>query len=612
MAAKLTIKVYHKGRLLHSGEFDAAIELGRQQGPDERLFENAPGATVRRVPIAAINEMSVSRQHVLLEPLAGDRVRVGNLSAKNVIRLRDGTSVIAGGSRELFVPCQLSVGERELYEVHVEPQVSESEEFHSLAQPTMAPNFAPRVLPTITPPLSSLADRDLVPLVEWLQTVSRVLQSASSSEDFFERAANAVVDLVGLDSGSVLLRDGKGWKMKAERQGRGLAARQPDWQPSRRILETICERKATYWRDGANARTMQGSLLDVEAVVASPILDRHGDVIGALYGDRYVGARSSSGMTITKPEAVLVETLACGVAAGLARMEQEREAVAARVRFEQFFSAELAEQLALNPNLLAGRDTEVTVLFADIRGFSRVSERLGAAGTMAWINDVLDVLSDCVIRHGGVLVDYVGDELLAMWGAPVAQPDHALRAARAAVEMWRSLPEFNARWTGRLGAETRLGIGMNSGIARVGNTGSHRKFKYGPLGNTVNLASRVQGATKHLRTGVLVTAATQSQLDASLATRRLCQVRVVNIVEPVTLFELRPDVSAGDEALCRRYEQALTQFESGDFRRALETLSQVLAQFPNDGPSQVLQSRAEAAFAGSSSAFSPVWELPGK
>jgi len=262
--------------------------------------------------------------------------------------------------------------------------------------------------------------------------------------------------------------------------------------------------------------------------------------------------------------------------------------------------------------LLAGRDTEVTVLFADIRGFSRVSERLGAAGTMAWINDVLDVLSDCVIRHGGVLVDYVGDELLAMWGAPVAQPDHALRAARAAVEMWRSLPEFNARWTGRLGAETRLGIGMNSGIARVGNTGSHRKFKYGPLGNTVNLASRVQGATKHLRTGVLVTAATQSQLDASLATRRLCQVRVVNIVEPVTLFELRPDVSAGDEALCRRYEQALTQFESGDFRRALETLSQVLAQFPNDGPSQVLQSRAEAAFAGSSSAFSPVWELPGK
>ncbi len=268
VVAKLAIKVYHNGRLLHSGEFDAAIELGRQQDTDERLFENAPGTTVRRVPIAAISEMSVSRQHVLLEPLAGDRVRVGNLSAKNIIRMRDGTSVIAGDSRELFAPCQLSLGERELYEVHVEPLASDAQEFHSLAQPTMAPGFAPRVSPTITPPLSSLADRDLVPLVEWLQTVSRVLQSASSSEDFFERAANAVVDLVGLDSGRVLLRDGKGWQMKAERQGRGLATRPPEWQPSRRILETVCERKTTYWRDGANARTMQGSLLDVEAVVA--------------------------------------------------------------------------------------------------------------------------------------------------------------------------------------------------------------------------------------------------------------------------------------------------------------------------------------------------------
>jgi len=612
VAAKLTFMVYHKGRLLHSGEFDAAMELGRQHDSDERLFENAPDETVRRVPIAGIDEMSVSRRHVLLEPLAGDRVRVGNVSTRNVIRLREGTSVASGANRELFAPCQFSVGERELFEVRVEPLVSESQELHTLAQPTMAPGVAPRVPRTMAPPLSSLADRDLVPLVEWLQTVSGVLQSASSSEDFFERAAGAVVDLVGLDSGRVLLREEKGWMVKAERQGRGLAARQGEWQPSRRILDTVCQRKATYWRDGADVGAMRDSLADVEAVVASPILDRHGDVIGALYGDRYVGTRSSAGMRISKPEAVLVETLACGVAAGLARMEQEREAVAARVRFEQFFSAELAEQLALQPDLLAGRDTEVSVLFADIRGFSRIAEQLGATGTMAWINDVLDVLSDCVIRHGGVLVDYVGDELLAMWGAPIAQPGHALCAARAAVEMWQSLHDFNARWAKRLGEETRLGIGINSGVARVGNTGSRRKFKYGPLGNTVNLASRVQGATKHLRAGMLVTAATQARLDASLATRRLCQVRVVNIVEPVTLYELRPVAEPTWPALCERYEQALAHFEVGDFSQSLKTLRESPAHFADDGPSLVLRLRVEAALASSTSPFSPVWELPGK
>jgi adenylate cyclase len=300
------------------------------------------------------------------------------------------------------------------------------------------------------------------------------------------------------------------------------------------------------------------------------------------------------------------------VAAGLARLEQEREAIAARVRFEQYFSAELAEQLTLQPNLLEGRDTEVTVLFVDIRGFSRVAERMGATGTMAWINDVLDVLSDCVIRHGGVLVDYVGDELLAMWGAPVAQPDHAQRAARAAVEMWKSLPEFNARWADRVGVETKLGIGINSGPARVGNTGSHRKFKYGPLGNTVNLGSRVQGATKHLRAGVLVTAAAQRQLDRSFGTRRLCQVRVVNIVEPVTLYELRPVVEPGWDTLCKAYGDALGCFEAGDLPAALEQASLALSQFPDDGPSQVLRTRVEAALADSTSPFNPVWELSGK
>src|SRR5204863_6773170 len=112
----------------------------------------------------------------------------------------------------------------------------------------------------------------------------------------------------------------------------------------------------------------------------------------------------------------------------LARQEQERAALQAQVRFEQFFGTELACQLCQEPDLLEGREAEVTLLFCDVRGFSRVSEKLGPAGTVRWIFDVMGDLSKCVLDEGGVLVDYVGDELMAMWGAPQEQPDQSERA----------------------------------------------------------------------------------------------------------------------------------------------------------------------------------------
>jgi adenylate cyclase len=320
----------------------------------------------------------------------------------------------------------------------------------------------------------------------------------------------------------------------------------------------------------------------------------------------------ADGEGITRLEALLVETLACGVAAGLARLEQERSAVARKVQFEQFFSAELSAELEAQPDLLAGRDTEVTVLFCDIRGFSRVSERLGPAQTMEWIGGVLSTLSDEVVATGGVLVDYVGDELLAMWGAPQRQPDHAARACRAARAMVRQAAPINARWEPLVGVATGFGVGVNSSVARVGNIGSTRKFKYGPLGNGVNLGSRVQGATKYLRVPMLVTGATRRLVGEEFLARRLCSVRVVNIVEPVELHELDCSDDPSRREVFARYEEALVAFEAGDFGGAARRLGNLLALVPGDGPSLVLLSRAVECMIREPAAFSPVWELPGK
>jgi adenylate cyclase len=202
---------------------------------------------------------------------------------------------------------------------------------------------------------------------------------------------------------------------------------------------------------------------------------------------------------------------------------------------------------------------------------------------------------------------------MAMWGAPVALPDHGARACRAALAMQARLPDLNERWGCELCEPLMLGVGLNSGLARVGNIGSPHKFKYGPLGNSVNLASRVQGATKYLKTPVLLTRAVRDQLDASFAVRRLCRVRVVNIHEPVELYELAPGNRPEWAELRGQYEAALEKFESGNVRTAVRILANVHSENPEDGPTMVLLSRAVARLAEQeSAAFDSVWELPGK
>jgi adenylate cyclase len=311
-------------------------------------------------------------------------------------------------------------------------------------------------------------------------------------------------------------------------------------------------------------------------------------------------------------EAKLVELLASGIAAGIARLKEEQSAMAARVRFEQFFTPQLAAQLEMDPHLLTGRDAEVTLLFADIRSFSRISGHLGPERTMAWIQDTMGVLSDCVLRCDGVLVDYLGDELMAMWGAPVPQAHHANLACQAAKQMLLALPSLTARWQEELGRAVELGIGINSGIARVGNTGSAHKFKYGPLGDTVNIASRVQGATKYLGADCLFSGNTRDAFQDPLSTRRLARVRVVNIDRPIELYELNANPTNDWKQRCQRYEQTLTALEEEKLTAAREQVADLRTCYPDDGAVVALEKRIDEAFQQGDTRTTAIWHLPGK
>ena len=599
-----------KNKLVFKAELVGPAVLGRQKSEAEPLYSRGRSQNRDRVIIALKDDKAISREHALIEPYGEGGFRLTNLSEKRRVGLGDyrfleaQTSCVSNGDALLLLGRKT---------VRIKPVGGPHEVLQGLAEPTLAPgrlSSASHSIRVLAPSPGS-AGFDAKETMRWLQAAVEVLQSAACSADFFDRAAQAIIDLVQMDSGRVILWHGGDWQTQALSVS-PTYLKSSDSTFSRTILGRVRDEKRTFWQVPAATVPDAESIRDVEAVVAAPILDRDENVLGVLYGERrenFAGRADPIG----ELEAMFVELLAQVLAAGLARLEQEQAAIAARVQFEQFFTPELARQLARQPDLLLGRDAEVTLLFCDIRGFSRISERLGPAGTFEWVGSVMGMLSDCVRAHAGVLVDYIGDELVAMWGAPEEQPEHARLACRAALDMLAKLPELNLRWQSSLKEPLALGIGINTGLARVGNTGSHHKFKYGPLGNMVNLASRVQGATKHLKCRLLISGATLAGLDDTFATRRLCQVRVVNIAESVTLHELAPQGQTHWPEAKQVYEEALADFESGEFSKAARSLGNWRGQHQEDEPALLLLYRAVRCMvegaATASSDLGARWEI---
>jgi adenylate cyclase len=590
------ITIFEGIRQVFQQDITGIIELGRQRKdePGPYATEQTPDGT--RIIIAELTEVSVSRQQVRIETRPDGNFLITNLGTNGPIQLKPARALDPGQSWVCVSTIRVQLVNKL---VCIE-----------LASATIVPGarfgFDSSMLAAVkTAPIGD----NLEPMIRSLQAAIDVFQSANSSADFYRHAVQAVVDLVGLDAGRVLLWQDDKWKLVAM----ATDERHEDhtvYPASNSVLSKVREQKRTLWQLG-NTQDTSASLLNVQSVVASPILDNHGALIGVLYGDRGYNGTSAE-REITRFEAMLVELLACSVASGLLRVKQEAALQAQRLRFEQFQSRKLAEQLESQPDLLIGREVEVSVLFVDIRRFSKISESLGAATTFEWINDVMSILSECVTETDGIIVDFIGDEIMAMWGAPDLQPDHAVRACAAALKMFEQVPAINAKWKSVLTENFAIGVGINTGAARAGNVGSHRKFKYGPLGNTVNVASRVQGCTKYLRCPCVISEATRQRLDPEWCVRRLCDVRVVNISQPVPLYELTNGQSTNWTALRDNYESALQAFQQREFRKSAALLGDLLERYPDDGPSLVLMSRAVQALLENSEHFDPVWILPGK
>ncbi len=415
------------GESLFATECQGWVEIGRQQRDEQQpYYRKALGKGCHRMVIATHNEQDVSRKHIQIELLSGKRLQIRNLSTTQPVFLPDHNYTVPPTlAHDVDVPVRICLGNKTLRVL----EATDDGPLQSLAIATSPPGSTTSGVSRLAKfPFAGDSKLLINELLPWLRSVTDVLQSASESvpdsTEFFFKAAQAVTTIANLDYGRVLLFRNGHWETVALQCAPGRFEVE-NMEPSRSVLRRVHDEKKTSWR-GMPSSARNESIQGIEVVVAAPIQDGQGNVIGALYGERRGNALTNP---ITEVEAMLVELLARAVAGGLARLELEKVALAARVQFEQFFTPELAKQLAANPDLLKPRDALVTVLFCDICSFSRISENLGPAATFNWINGVLDILSECVREQQGVLVDYVGDGLLAMWGAPEEQPDHATRAA---------------------------------------------------------------------------------------------------------------------------------------------------------------------------------------
>jgi adenylate cyclase len=298
------------------------------------------------------------------------------------------------------------------------------------------------------------------------------------------------------------------------------------------------------------------------------------------------------------------------------------DAWARRIRrtFERFVSQAVVEEMLANPERVAlgGERRELTVLFSDIRGFTSISERITSEELVQVLNQYFTPMTRLVLDEGGTLDKYMGDALMAFFGAPVEQPDHAARACRAALRMTDKLAELNAGWRAEdklpEGGALGVGIGLNSGEMSVGNMGSEDVFDYTVIGDNVNLGSRIEGLNKMYAAQILVSGATAEAAGAEgFLFRELDRVRVKGKKEPVAIHELlaaRPAPPELEER-ARCFGEALAAYRARRFGEAAEGFEALAAE--GDGPAGVLAERARRLAAeGAPEGWEPVETLTSK
>jgi adenylate cyclase len=187
---------------------------------------------------------------------------------------------------------------------------------------------------------------------------------------------------------------------------------------------------------------------------------------------------------------------------------------------------------------LGGETIEVTILFSDIRSFTSISETMDAQTLVGLLNEYFTEMVSIIMKHGGVVDKYIGDAIMAVFGAPVPSPNDAINAVRAAIDMRASLARLNERLVSRGGMPLRTGIGLHTGEVVAGNIGSEQRMEYTVIGDAVNLASRLESCTKDVGVDILISETTYELVKNEVQARVVERLTVKGRAEPVMTYEV--------------------------------------------------------------------------
>ncbi len=473
----------------------SALVLGRDTTCDLPILD--PGVSRRHA------EVRVDGEGVLLQDLSS---RNGTwLNGQRVARSRARI-----GDLISFGPVELAVVEE------ASPRVSVTAPFALDGAATMVRE---RAMGSPADAVEAVAGKRLAQLV----AVAQRLGGLARLEALLTRIVDDAFEAFNADRVAILLvPDGADTnaelEMRMARDRHGDAVVRP---VPRTIINGVAQRQVSWLlHDARRDERLSGESVGVQAVrsaLAAPLIGEGRKTLGVLYVDNLRDANAFN-------EADLDFLVAyAGIAAAAMEREESlarlREATRVRENFERYFTPQLADRIANQRGdvVLGGDRRRVIVLFSDIRGFTEVAESLPPDQMAAQLNEYFAAMVECVFRHDGALDKFIGDALMAYWGAPVAHPDDADRAVRAALDMQRELAALNSRWTAEGRSSLNAGIGINAGDAFVGNIGSPRRLEYTLIGDTVNLASRLCGLARG--GDILVSDAVRATLTDSVPLR---------------------------------------------------------------------------------------------
>ena len=408
----------------------------------------------------------------------------------------------------------------------------------SLGAPPTAPGGLTRIgaMPLTTP----VADKNQQKLATLLE-VSKGLTRAVDVDTILDKIVGYAYQTLEVDRVAILLVDAQGeLAPKISRDKRGGDA--PRAVPQSIAKKAVAEKVALLSDNAGEDQRFGGQSIlmqQVRSAICAPLIGSEDRVLGVLYVDNpSITHRFSD------------EDLEFLVAfAGIAAVAIENSQFAERIRregivrsnFERYFAPQLAARIAGSPEALklGGDKRPVAVLFSDIRGFTALSETMNPDAMATLLTEYFTEMVECVFRHGGTLDKFIGDAVMAQWGAPIGSPDDADEAMAAAMEMMVELRKLNVGWAAQGRPSLQIGIGLNYGEAFAGNIGSERRLEFTVIGDTVNTASRLCG--KAAAAEILISDDMRRALTVPPPLDECPPMELKNKSQPVKVYRVRPE-----------------------------------------------------------------------